>query len=197
MRAQPHAAASATRTCPAQPLRLHGEELNLTRVLVDGAAVVVPPRRRPAGDRQPAGGRRLQLEIRNTCAPDKNTQLSGLYTQRRRLLHAVRGRGLPPHHLFPRPARRDGGLHRHAARRQGRLPGAAVQRQPGRAGRAATTAATSRKWDDPFPKPSYLFALVAGRPGGARAAHPHRAPARTTCCRSTCAAATSTRPSTR
>jgi aminopeptidase N len=29
------------------------------------------------------------------------------------------------------------------------------------------------KWHDPFPKPSYLFALVAGRPGGARAAHPH------------------------
>jgi peptide chain release factor 2 len=38
------------------------------------------------------------------------------------ILHAVRGRGLPPHHLLPRPARRDGALHRHAARRQGAYP---------------------------------------------------------------------------
>ena len=29
------------------------------------------------------------------------------------------------------------------------------------------------KWHDPYPKPSYLFALVGGRPGGARTAHPH------------------------
>jgi aminopeptidase N len=53
------------------------------------------------------------------------------------------------------------------------------------------------KWHDPFPKPSYLFALVAGRPGGREQRITQRARARTTCCRSTCAAATSRRPSTR
>ena len=44
---------------------------------------------------------------------------------------------------------------------QGGVSGAAVERQPGRAGRPRRTAATSRSWHDPFPKPSYLFALVA------------------------------------
>ena len=43
-----------------------------------------------------------------------------------------------------------------------RYPGAAVERQPGRRRRRSPTAATSRRWHDPFPKPSYLFALVAG-----------------------------------
>jgi aminopeptidase N len=52
------------------------------------------------------------------------------------------------------------------------------------------------KWHDPFPKPSYLFALVAGRPGG-REQRIRTRGARSTCCRSTCAAATWTRPSTR
>ena len=66
----------------AQPLRLHGEELNLTRVLVNGASVsfrhedgmlvIDSLREMPAGP--------FTLEIRNTCAPDRNTQLSGLYT---------------------------------------------------------------------------------------------------------------------
>ena len=37
----------------------------------------------------------------------------------RHLLHAMRGRRLPPHHLFPRPARRDGGLHDAHRGRQG------------------------------------------------------------------------------
>ena len=53
------------------------------------------------------------------------------------------------------------------------------------------------KWDDPFPKPSYLFALVAGKLVAREQRITARATARTICCRSTCAAATSTRPSTR
>src|SRR5580765_6153733 len=65
----------------AQPLRLHGEELNLTRVSVNGAAVsfrfedgmlvIDSLQEMPPGP--------FTLEIRNTCAPEKNTQLSGLY----------------------------------------------------------------------------------------------------------------------
>ena len=63
----------------AQPLRLHGEELNLTRVQANGASVSF---RHEDGllviDNLPEG--EFTLEIRNTCAPEKNTQLSGLYT---------------------------------------------------------------------------------------------------------------------
>ena len=67
---------------PLQPLRLHGEELNLTRVLVNGASVSF---RHEDGllvidnvQELPPGA--FTLEIRNTCAPAKNTHLSGLYT---------------------------------------------------------------------------------------------------------------------
>src|SRR5437867_3354922 len=62
---------------PAQPLKLHGEELNLTRVLVngesvsfrheDGALVIDSLQGVPPGP--------FTLEIRNTCAPAKNTCL--------------------------------------------------------------------------------------------------------------------------
>jgi hypothetical protein len=62
-----------------QPLRLHGEALNLTRVLIDGESVSF---RHEDGllviDTPDAAA--FTLEVRNTCAPDKNTALSGLYT---------------------------------------------------------------------------------------------------------------------
>ena len=122
---RPRAAAAAARRRP-EPAARAGQRRER----------VVPPRGRRcwSSTTRPTADA-FTLEIRNTCAPEKNTAAVGPVHQRRRLLHAVRGRGLPPHHLLPRPARRDGGLHRHAARRQGAVPGAAVQRQPGRAGR--------------------------------------------------------------
>ena len=65
-----------------QALRLHGEGLNLMRVLVNGESVSF----RHEGQELvidslegvPEGP--FQLEIRNTCSPEKNTALSGLYT---------------------------------------------------------------------------------------------------------------------
>ena len=74
----------------------------------------------------------------------------------------MRGRRLSPHHLFPRPPRRDGGLHHPHRGRQGRGAGAARQRQPRRIRRRAGTSRHFAVWHDPFPKPSYLFALVGG-----------------------------------
>ncbi len=55
----------------------------------------------------------------------------------RKLLHPVRGRGLPAHHLFPGPAGRDGGLHHADRGGPSRGAGAARQRQPARSGRTA------------------------------------------------------------
>jgi aminopeptidase N len=76
----------------------------------------------------------------------------------------MRGTGLPPHHLV-RPPGRDGDLHGDAARRQGDLPGAARQRQPVAAGDEADGREGYHwaKWQDPFKKPAYLFAVVAGK----------------------------------
>ena len=63
-----------------QPLRLHGVGLTLLRVSADGASVSF---RHEGGDLvidNPPEADAFTLEIRNTCAPDKNTELSGLYT---------------------------------------------------------------------------------------------------------------------
>src|SRR4051812_13726703 len=62
-----------------QPLRLHGEDLNLTRVLVDGSSVSFRHEDGQLVIDAPAADA-FTLELRNTCAPEKNTALSGLYT---------------------------------------------------------------------------------------------------------------------
>ena len=79
-----------------------------------------------------------------------------------RVLHAVRAGGLPPHHLLSRPARRAGALHGDDRRRRARYPVLLSNGNLVGAGDARPAAGTSRRWHDPFPKPTYLFALVAG-----------------------------------
>jgi aminopeptidase N len=144
---------------PAQPLRLHGEGLNLTRVQVDGASVsfrheddmlVI--------DTVPEGP--FLLEIRNTCAPDKNTQLTGLYTSGGGFFTQCEAEGFRRITYF-----------------LDRPDVMAVYTVTLRANKALYPVLLSNgnlvgegeldngrhfaKWHDPFPKPSYLFALVA------------------------------------
>ena len=71
----------------------------------------------------------------------------------RHLLHAMRGGRLPPHHLFPRPARRDGGLHHAHRSRQNRSAGAAVERQSHRQRRPRRTAGISPSGTIRIPSP--------------------------------------------
>ena len=65
---------------PAQPLRLDGDELSLSRVLLggqgcsfrmDGQTLVL--------ENLPEGPEPFELEIFTTCCPEKNTRLMGLY----------------------------------------------------------------------------------------------------------------------
>ena len=144
---------------PVQPLRLHGVELNLTRVLANGMSVsfrheddllVI--------DNLPDG--EFTLEIRNTCAPDKNTQLSGLYTSGGGFFTQCEAEGFRRITYF-----------------LDRPDVMAVYSVTLRASKAAYPVLLSNgnlveqgelengrhyaKWHDPFPKPSYLFALVA------------------------------------
>ncbi len=143
-----------------QPLVLHGEDLNLLRVLADGQSVSF---RHDDGklviDNPPAADA-FTLEIRNTCAPEKNTQLSGLYTSGGGFFTQCEAEGFrrityfldrpdvmaiftvtlrADRHKYPvllcngnLVAQGDVDEHRHYA-----------------------------TWHDPHPKPSYLFALVA------------------------------------
>ncbi|MGL6108814.1 MAG: aminopeptidase N, partial [Rubrivivax sp.] len=143
-----------------QALTLHGEELNLLRVLANGESVSF---REEAGllviDHPPAGDG-FVLEIRNTIAPEKNSQLSGLYTSGGGLYTQCEAEGFRRISYF-----------------QDRPDVMAVYSVTLRADRAKYPVLLSNgnlveqgeldhgrhyaKWHDPFPKPSYLFALVA------------------------------------
>lgn len=148
---------------PAQPLRLDGEDLDLTRVLVNGESVSF---RHDDGqlviDSLPEGS--FSLEIRNTCSPEKNTQLSGLYTSGGGFFTQCEAQGFRRITYFlDRPdvmsvytvtlrasttqypvLLSNGNL----VEQGDMMPGVNGPRH-------------FAKWHDPFPKPSYLFALVA------------------------------------
>ncbi|HWP18012.1 MAG TPA: aminopeptidase N [Burkholderiaceae bacterium] len=146
---------------PPQPLKLHGEDLNLLRVLANGESVSF---RHEDGclviDNPPPAP--FTLEVRNTCAPEKNTQLSGLYTSSGGFFTQCEAQGFRRITYFlDRPdvmavytvtLKADKGkypvlLSNGNLIEQGELDGGKHY----------------AKWHDPFPKPSYLFALVAAK----------------------------------
>lgn len=147
---------------PAQPLKLHGEDLNLTRVLVngesvsfrheEGALVIDSLQGVPEGP--------FTLEIRNTCAPEKNTHLSGLYTSGGGFFTQCEAEGFRRITYFlDRPDVMAIYTVTMRANKQ-QYPvllsnGNLVEQGDLDNGRHFA------KWHDPFPKPSYLFALVA------------------------------------
>ncbi|WP_234266792.1 aminopeptidase N [Hydrogenophaga sp. NFH-34] len=151
---------------PAQALRLDGDDLNLARVLVngqgcsfkmDGSTLVL--------ESLPEGNEPFELEIFTTCAPEKNTQLMGLYVSQGTFFTQCEAEGFRRITYFlDRPdvmASYTVTLRADKARypvllsngnlvESGDLPG------PGNEGRHFA------KWVDPHKKPCYLFALVAG-----------------------------------
>ncbi|XVJ70731.1 MAG: aminopeptidase N [Rhizobacter sp.] len=146
----------------AQPLRLHGEGLNLLRVLVNGQSVSF---KNEDGmlvieSTQELGTEPFTLEIRNTCCPEKNTELSGLYNSGGGFFTQCEAEGFrrityfldrpdvmavftvtlrAPKKTYP-VLLSNGNLVEQGELENGRH---------------------FAKWHDPFPKPSYLFALVA------------------------------------
>jgi len=143
-----------------QALMLHGEDITVLRVMsggeslsfrVDGGLLVI--------DNPPAGDS-FVLEIRNTCNPDRNTQLSGLYTSGSGLFTQCEAEGFRRITYFlDRPdvmAVYTVTLRADKAKYPVLLSnGNLVEQGPLDNGRHFAT------WHDPFPKPSYLFALVA------------------------------------
>ena len=145
-----------------QPLKPHGDELSVSRVLVNGESVSF---RHDSGllvldslQNMPEGP--FMLEIRNTCSPERNTQLSGLYTSNGGLFTQCEAEGFRRITYF-----------------LDRPDVMAVYTVTLRANKAAYPVLLSNGnlvaqtdldggkhqavWHDPFPKPSYLFALVA------------------------------------
>ncbi|MDQ2928752.1 MAG: aminopeptidase N [Pseudomonadota bacterium] len=144
------------------PLKLHGEDITLIRCLVDGASVSF---RHEDGfliiDNLPEGS--FTLEIKNTCAPEKNTQLSGLYTSQGGFFTQCEAEGFRRITYFlDRPdvmaeytvLLRASKTAYPVLLSNGNLVEQGDLGEPGSGRHFA-------KWHDPFPKPSYLFALVA------------------------------------
>ncbi|MCK6426632.1 MAG: aminopeptidase N [Burkholderiaceae bacterium] len=155
MRVEPNAARAG------EPLRLDGEAITLTRVLVNGESVSF----RFEGeqlvlDKIPAEP--FDLEVRNTCAPEKNTELSGLYTSGGGFFTQCEAQGFRRITYFPdRPDVM--AVFRVTLKADAKAypvllsNGNLVESGPLDKGRHFAV------WSDPHPKPSYLFALVAGK----------------------------------
>ncbi|AOF84372.1 aminopeptidase N [Hydrogenophaga sp. RAC07] len=147
----------------AQALRLDGEDLNLARVLVNGAGCSFKmDGQQLVLESLPEGTEPFDLEIFTTCTPEKNTQLMGLYVSQGTFFTQCEAEGFRRITYFlDRPdvmASYTVTLRADKAKypvllsngnlvEEGKLPD----------GRHFA------KWVDPHKKPCYLFALVAGQ----------------------------------
>jgi aminopeptidase N len=180
---------------PPQALRLDGEELNLSRVLVAGQGTSFKMEdNQLVLENLPEGNEPFELEIFTTCYPAKNTKLMGLYVSNDSFFTQCEAEGFRRITYFlDRPdvmASYTVTLRADPKRypcccptatwwKKARWKTAAIS--PGGSTRTASPRTCSR-WS----RASWWRASSASPP----------APATTTCCRSTCALATWTRPST-
>ena len=150
---------------PRGPLRLHGEGLTLLRCLADGQSVSFRHEGGNAGGDlvidNPPEADAFTLELRNTCCPEKNTALSGLYTSGGGFFTQCEAEGFRRiTYYLDRPdvmAVYTVTLRADRARYPVLLANGNLVDE-GRLDNGRHFA----KWHDPHPKPSYLFALVAG-----------------------------------
>ena len=151
---------------PAQALRLDGDELNLSRVLVNGVGCSFKlDGQQLVLENLPAEGR-FELEIFTTCAPVKNTKLMGLYVSRDSFFTQCEAEGFRRITYFlDRPdvmssytvTLRADQAHYPVLLSNGNLTASGTLEDSGTPGRHFAT------WVDPHKKPCYLFALVAGK----------------------------------
>lgn len=147
------------------PLVLDGDELSLRALKLDGAALaadefvatadrltIAQPPQRP-----------FRLEIETVVDPSANTQLSGLYRSGAIYCTQCEAEGFRRITYFPD---RPDVMAVYTTRIEAEKTDAPVLLANGNLVAAGDVAGTSRHfavWHDPFPKPSYLFALVGGK----------------------------------
>jgi aminopeptidase N len=147
------------------PLMLDGESLKLRALKLDGAAL--PPEQFVAtADRltiaQPPQ-RRFRLEIETVVDPSANTQLLGLYRSGAIYCTQCEAEGFRRITYFPdRPDVMAVYTTRIEAEKAD-APVLLANGNPVASGDVPDTTRHFAVWHDPFPKPSYLFALVGGK----------------------------------
>ncbi|MBA2962209.1 MULTISPECIES: aminopeptidase N [Ramlibacter] len=146
-----------------QPLRLDGDELVLSRVLVDGQGTSFKMEgSRLVLENLPAGNEPFKLEIFTTCAPAKNSKLMGLYVSNDSFFTQCEAEGFRRITYFldrPDVMASYTVLLRADRRKYPVLLSNGNLVEQGDLGDGRHFA----KWVDPFRKPCYLFALVAGQ----------------------------------
>ncbi|MDZ4175633.1 MAG: aminopeptidase N [Hydrogenophaga sp.] len=147
----------------AQALRLDGEDLNLARVLVNGAGCSFKmDGNQLVLESLPEGDAPIELEIFTTCAPEKNTQLMGLYVSQGTFFTQCEAEGFRRITYFlDRPdvmASYTVTLRADKKRYPVLLSNGNLVDEG-----ALPDGRHFAKWVDPHKKPCYLFALVAGQ----------------------------------
>ncbi len=143
---------------PARPgrhdLRLDGQAMRLIRASIDGSALALTPDDTgltiPA-DLLPDGAFTLETEVQ--INPAANTSLDGLYMSRGMYCTQCEAEGFRQITYYPD---RPDVMSVFTVRVEGDVPVLLSNGNPGASGRGFA------EWHDPWPKPSYLFALVAG-----------------------------------
>jgi aminopeptidase N len=145
------------------PLHLNGETLTLERVAIDGIELTAKDYALDDVSltiKKPPEGA-FTLEIVNTCDPEANKALSGLYRSRGMYCTQCEAEGFRRiTYYLDRPDV----LAKFRVRIEADKKQAPVLLSNGNPGDTGELPGGRHFaiWDDPFPKPSYLFALVAG-----------------------------------
>ncbi|WP_448502500.1 aminopeptidase N [Sphingomonas sp.] len=142
-----------------RPLALDGDALDLMSLRVDG--VPADPCKTSDGVEIALAGNEHRIETEVRIAPDRNTQLMGLYASGGLLCTQCEAEGFRRITYFPD---RPDVLTRYSVRMiadKARYPVLLANGDPVGSG-DLDDGRHYADWRDPFPKPSYLFALVAG-----------------------------------
>ncbi len=146
-----------------EPLELEGEGLTLISVAIEGEPLKETDYRVEDGKlivRTPPE-HAFSLEVTTRCDPDANTALSGLYRSNGVYCTQCEAEGFRRITYYPD---RPDVLARYRVRIEGDLATCPVLLSNGNFVEAGGLPSGRHYaiWEDPFPKPSYLFALVAG-----------------------------------
>src|SRR5215212_4331184 len=146
------------------PLELDGESVRLVRIAVDGKELAAgeysTKQQKLTIPHPPAGP--FTLDISTLCSPKSNTELSGLYLSNGIYCTQCEAEGFRRITYF---LDRPDVLSRFRVRIEAEKSEAPVLLANGNLIESGDIAGTGRHfavWEDPFPKPCYLFAMVGG-----------------------------------
>ena len=150
---------------PEVPLILDGQDLEFISLRVNGQAhrhVEIMPERMVIHGLPNKGKQKFQVEIKTSCVPDKNTSLMGLYVSRGNFFTQCEAEGFRKITYF---LDRPDVMARYRVTLRARKEEHPVLLSNGNliASEDLGDCWHQAVWEDPFPKPSYLFALVAGK----------------------------------